>query len=279
VLGDSTLWGYHLAEPDGAVAQLAEERPQRRFLNLSYEGGSVVNSLFALRLVLARGVQPDAVIVNLSSKEFNPEDSSYKRLQPSLERAIDGTFTARDRATLSTLPPPTLGDRLDSAVGSVWALYRQRTDVRVALFGFDDVAGLVTDRIHSLTGETRRYAFAHRPRAEAFLSTYDLEPPGPDNVEAVSLRELRNLLVSHHIPTVAFLTPTNHQLLRNTVDDPGYRSNLRLIAGAMRGAGIRVVDLDGLNVGPHFIDNDHLDADGSRVLATRLARELDTLQR
>ena len=51
------------------------------------------------------------------------------------------------------------------------------------------------------------------------------------------------------------------------------------IASAMRGPGVRVVNLDRLDVGGDFIDNDHLDAAGSRILAARLASELDAVRR
>jgi hypothetical protein len=279
VLGDSALWGYDLPPPAAAVQQLAGLRPRVQLLNLSYEGGSVVNSYFALRRVLASGVHPAAVIVNLNSKEFNASDSAYNRLLPALERTLTPILTAHDRALLKTLPPATLPDRLDAIVSRVWALYRYRIDVRVALFGFDDVAGLVNDRLHRLTGEQARYDRAHQPTADAFLGTYDLDPIAPDNVEAIYLRALRDELVRDRIPAIAFLTPTNQALLAATVDDPGYADNLRAIARMAAGPGIHVIDLDRLNVGPHFIDNDHLDALGSRVLAARLARELDAVVR
>jgi hypothetical protein len=279
VLGDSALWGYHLPAQASAVARLAELRPRRTFLNLSYEGGSVVNSVVALRQVLAHGVRPSAVIVNLNSKEFNTADSAYNRLLPALERAEPAALSARDRTLLKTLPAATLADRLDALVSRVWALYRYRVDVRVALFGFDDAAGLINDRLQHLTGEAARYDRAHRPTADAFLGTYDLDPIAAENVEAVYLHELRDDLVRRHIPTVAFLTPTNPVLLADTVNDPAYADNLKRIAAIVAGPGIRVVDLDRLEPGARFIDNDHLDAAGSGALAARLARELDATVR
>jgi hypothetical protein len=279
VVGDSALWGYELPPREAPVEQLEALRPHDTFLNLSYEGGSIVNSLYALRLVLARGVRPSVVIVNLNNKEFNAADSAYKRLLPALERAVSPQLAARDRALLTTLPAPTLADRLDALVGSVWALYRQRVDVRVALFGQDDFAGLLTAGVHYVTGEQRRYEQSHRPTPAAFLGTYDLDPIAGDNVEEIALRELRDELVREHIPAIAFLTPTNHALLAGTTSDPGYAVNLATIARTMRGPGIDVVDLDRLDVGPHFLDNDHLDAAGARVLALRLAHELDSIRR
>ncbi len=279
VVGDSALWGYELPAEQSAVAQLAARRPQRTFLNLSYEGGSIVNSLIALRLALARGIRPSAVIVNLNSKEFNPLDSAYDRLLPALERDAAPLLTARDRALLATLPPPTFADRLNAAVERVWDLYRHRVDIRVALFGVDDAAGFLTDRLHDLTGETTRAARLHRPTAAAFVATYDLEPLAPGNVELIALRDLHDELVRDHLPAVAFLTPTNHRLLADTVNDPAYAGTLHTIAATLRAPGIRIVDLDALDVGPHFIDNDHLDATGSRILAERLAQALDALPR
>ena len=278
ILGDSTLWGYHLDENEAAGADLGKLRPGTTFLNLSYEGGSIVNSYFALRLALARGVAPAAVIVNLNSKEFNPADSAYKRLQPSLERSVTTLLSDRDRSLLTTLATPTIADRLDAGVAGAWALYRYRVDLRVALFGFDDFTGLVTDRIHRLTGEQMRYDRAHKPTPDAFLGTYNLDPIDASNVELIYLRELRDELTRRHIPAIAFLTPTNHQLVSGT-DDPAYADNLHRIAAALQGPGIRVVDLDRFGAGAHFIDNDHLDAAGSKRLAERLATELDTIRR
>lgn len=279
VLGDSALWEYRLPEGDAPVHELRDLRPHDAFLNLSYEGGSVVNSLFALRLAIARGVRPSAVILNLNSKEFNSADSAYKRLLPALERSETAALTARDRELLTTLPAPSLSDQLDAIVSSVLALYRYRVDVREALFGHDDFAGLITAWIRQLSGEESRYERAHRPTAGEFLGTYNLDPIAADNVEAIYLHQLREELTRNHIPAVAFLTPTNHRLLSGTIDDPAYADNLAYIARAMRGPSIRVVNLDRLDVGPHFIDNDHLDANGSRVLAARLAGELDALRR
>ncbi len=278
IVGDSVLWGYGLDSSDSVVARLAALRPGTAILNLSYEGGSVVNSEFALRLVRACGIRPAAVIVNLNSKEFNPLDSAYDRLQPSLERAGAGLLTPRDRALLKLLPAPAFADRLDAAVASVWDVYRHRVDIRVALFGVDDAATFLSDLVHRFTGETARYERLHRPTPEAFVATYDLEPPAPGNVEAIYLRALRDELARDGTPAVAFLTPTNHALLHDTLDDPAYAENLRRIASAMRAPRIRVVDLDRLDVGPHFIDNDHLDARGSRILAEHLNRELDALR-
>jgi len=279
VLGDSALWGYELPASAAPVERLSALRPKHTFLNLSYEGGSIVNSLYALRLVLARGVRPSAVILNLNNKEFNAADSAYKRLLPALERAVSPQIGPRDRTLLTTLPPPTLADRLDALVGSVWALYRQRVDVRVALFGQDDFAGLLTAGVRYVTGEQQRYERSHRPTPAAFLGTYDLEPIAADNVEEIALRELRDELVRDRIPAVAFLTPTNHRLLADTTSDPGYAANLASIARTMRGPGIDVADLDRLDVGGHFIDNDHLDATGAQMLAQRLACELDGIGR
>ncbi len=278
IVGDSVLWGYDLDATASVAADLAALRPTTPILNLSYEGGSVVNSEFVLRLVRARGIRPAAVIVNLNSKEFNPLDSAYDRLQPALERAGARLITPRDRARLKMLPAPTFADRLDAAVASAWAVYRHRVDIRVALFGVDDAATFMTNLVHRVTGESARYQRLHRPTPDAFVATYDLEPPAPDNVEVISLRALRDELVRDGTPTVAFLTPTNHALLHDTLDDPAYAQNLRRIASIMRGPRIRVVDLDRLDVGNHFIDNDHLDARGSHILAQRLNREVDALQ-
>jgi hypothetical protein len=186
-------------------------------------------------------------------------------------------LASRDRALLALQPPPSFADRLDAAVANVWAVYRQRVDIRVALFGTDDAAGFVLDHLQDVSGERRRAALAHRPTAAAFEGTYDLELPAPDNVEMIYLRALRAELVRERIPALAFLTPTNHRLLAADLDDGIYVQTLAALRSAFEGPGIRVVDLDRLAVADHFLDNDHLDAAGSRILAARLNRDLPAL--
>jgi hypothetical protein len=72
------------------------------------------------------------------------------------------------------------------------------------------------------------------------------------------------------ISVVAFMTPTNHQLLHEYIDIPEYRANGTFLKRLLEGRGVRVLDLDATFPASAFLDNDHLTAAGQQRLATRL---------
>jgi hypothetical protein len=270
VLGDSVLWGYKLPAPEAAATLLASRIAPRPLINLSYEGGSSANSYFMLRYVLSRGIRPSLVVLGVNSKETNEADSAYNRLEPALERDVLPLMDASDRKLLVLSATGGLPIDLEQAVERVWLLYRYRTDIREQLFGTDDASLAFRDLIQRLTGSAALQAADHRPTADKFLGTYDLGPLTSDNVDAKYLKALADLLRSNHIPTVAFLTPTNHQLLADYINAPEYDAKLHALSAILRRDGISVLDLDRSMRGSEFIDNDHLTEKGNEHLATSL---------
>jgi hypothetical protein len=109
---------------------------------------------------------------------------------------------------------------------------------------------------------------------DLFEGTYDLAPLTPKNVGVTFLAKTADLLRSAHIPAVAFLTPTNHALLHDYIDNRQYRANETYLTRLLRNRGVQVVDLDRAVPTADFLDNAHLTVAGQRRLATLLAGAL-----
>jgi hypothetical protein len=270
VMGDSSLWGYKTPASDSAPAVLARLLPAANFVNLSYEGGSPVNSEVLLRYLLQAGVRPRLVVFNVNQKEFNPSDSAFKRLRPSLQVAAEQELTVRDRAELDLQNRSAVNDRLSDLVARLWALYGYRTDLREALFGTDDMATLLTHVAGTLSGYTFRQAQAEAPTAERFLGTYDLTPLDSSNISYQRLVALAALLERAHVPAIGILTPTNHTLLHDYIDNSVYGANVATAARMLRSKGVTTLNLDAAIPAGDFIDNDHLTSEGNRRFAELL---------
>jgi hypothetical protein len=76
------------------------------------------------------------------------------------------------------------------------------------------------------------------------------------------------------IPVLAFLTPTNHLLLHDFIDNTSYEQNGRFLRDTFERSGATVVDLDQRFPARVFIDNDHLRLSGQRMLADVLQRPI-----
>jgi hypothetical protein len=270
VMGDSSLWGYKTPAGDSAPAVLARMLPRANIVNVSYEGGSPVNSEVLLEYLLQAGVRPRLVVFNVNQKEFNPADSAFRRLRPSLQVAAEQELTARDHAELDLPNRSSLNDRLNDLVARIWALYGYRTDLREALFGTDDLATLLTHVAGALSGYTSRQAQAEAPTAERFLGTYDLTPLDASNISYQRLIALASLLARAHLRAVAVLTPTNHTLLHDYIDNSVYAANVATAARMLRSHGVTTLNLDAAIPAAEFIDNDHLTSEGNRHFAELL---------
>jgi len=270
ILGDSSLWGYKIAAIDAAPSVLARTLPSAKIINLSYEGGSPVNSEVLLRYLLRIGVRPRLVVFNVNQKEFNPADSAFKRLRPALQIVAGNELTARDRAELEFQNRSDLNDRLSDLADRIWALYRYRTDLREAFFGTDDMATLLTRFASTLSGSTSRETREEAPTAERFLGTYDLTPLNASNLSYQRLIALASLLEREHIAAIAIATPTNHALLHDYIDNRVYAENIATATRMLLDRGVTTLDLDSAIPADQFIDNDHLTSKGSTHLAALL---------
>ena len=273
VIGDSVLWGYKLPANESVTGQLRRSGLATR--NLSFEGGSPANTYALLRLLLANGVRPRAVLFNVNQKEFNPSDSAYQKVHPSLDALAGRLLTPAERAQLlPTVDRTGIEAKLDGAISAHWRFYALRSDTREALFDQADAAHALDDAVQTASGAKARFEAAHRPTADRFEGTYDLSPLDEHNVSVIFLEKTVALLAHEQVPAVAILTPTNHTLLHEFIDVPQYRKNLAFVRAVLERDGVRVLDLDRNFATAEFIDNDHLTAQGNQHLAEILEPEL-----
>jgi len=266
--GDSAVWGYHVSKQESLGARLAALLVHDQVLNVSIQGGSPVNTYVALTEVLRRGIHPRLVIFNLNLKEFSPEDRSYQRILPALAPAAHQLSAADRRDFLFQEDHQT---RLARAVERIWLLYRYRDDIRQAVFGDADLASRLASAAAALSGRAEREAERNAPTADKYFGAYDLSPLATDNTSLRYTRETLALLRSHNIPTLVYLTPTNHGLLHDTIDAPEYDANLKELMAVVRSYGMRAYNFDRSFPQNAFIDNDHLRAPGLSQLARQLA--------
>ena len=272
VMGDSVVRGYHIRENETAVALLRERFAHYEVINLAFDGGSVTNSELLLRYLLWRGVHPRLVVFNVNMKEFNPADNAYVRIHPALGVAASGVLTETDRHALQFAP---VGGDLNSQLGifmeRCWAFYAYRVDLRMRIFGTDDMASALSDEAAYLAGSAQRKEALHRVTAQRFFATYDLTPLDSTNVAYQRLASLGSTLRRERIPAIAFITPTNHQLLHAYIDNPDYVYNVKQVERLLRSYRVRVSNLDAAIPAQEFIDNDHMTPSGNLRLANLLA--------
>lgn len=272
-LGDSVLWGYKIAPREAAVSRLIAAGVPAR--NLSFEGGSIVNTYALLRSIEAFGGRPSLVVFNVNLKEFNRADSAYATLYPALEKTAWPLLANDERSRLkATQQRATIDAFADDRLSRVWALYGMRSDIRNLLFGDSDAATAFRSFVNRASGEEQRAEAAHRPTPDRFLGTYDLSPLTQANVEVFFLRRIGQLMRSEHVPAIAVLTPTNHVLLHDYIDTPEYDAQLRYAASLLEAYGIRVVNYDRAFGSSDFLDNDHLTARAQATFAERLRKDI-----
>jgi len=252
--GDSVTWGYRLPPAQNAVSLL--EARGCACVNFSLKAGSPPNSYALARLLVADGIRPRAVVVEINQKAFNAADDTYQTLHPGIAALAAPLLTPGDRATLRGIPAGGPRAQLEHALDAVSLLYAMRSDVRETLYGDADTV-----------------AVPH-PTADLFEGTYDLSPLTPNNVGVRYLDATFRTLRAAHVPVVAFMTPTNHALLHEYIDAPQYRANVRYLVALARRDGARVYDWDDAFPGRLFFDNAHLTAEGQRRLAALLAHAL-----
>jgi hypothetical protein len=228
---------------------------------------------------LRDGVRPRLVVFNVNQKEFNPLDSAYRQLHPSVEPLAWSALDRSERASLKPTQSSGSDQALQRIVESTWQLYGMRNDLREWLFGDVDAVHVARGAIERVSGTAARRRAAHRPTAEAFEGTYDLTPLNASDVSFRFLTLVADLLHRNQIPALAILTPTNHVLLHQYIDTPEYAANLRASTILLRSRGIEVLNLDDAFPGTDFIDNDHLNAAGNRASWRRCcARHFSDLQ-
>jgi lysophospholipase L1-like esterase len=278
VLGDSELWGYGVAPADSPVAQLARGLAGTRVTNLAYEAQTPINADFVLRYLLARGVRPRAVLVELNPASFNQTATAYDTLNATLaELTLPGLAEPFDRGKLNDtlLRPASPADRLDRFVAEHWLLYASRVDVHQALFGDADLASALHRRVEPLLQPPLH------PRVAPYAATYDLTPLDTSNVSYAYAEHLFGMLAARHIPAIVVLPPVNHEVLHAYIDNAAYADNLRRVTRLATSYHLTVVNFDGLLDRRYFLDNTHVNRAGAErfahALAPPVARLLDVL--
>jgi hypothetical protein len=254
-LGDSAIWGYSLPPQETALYILQQKGCD--CINLAFKAGSPANYYALARLFARYGVHPHLVVLELNQRSLNPADQTYKSLHPAIAALANPLFTPQDR-TLLDQPVPALGigAMLDRLTASLWRVYSMRADLRALING--DVDALPKQK----------------GTADQFLGTYDLTPLDEKNIGVTYLEKTVELLNEQHIPVVAYLTPTNHALLHEYIDDPAYAANGDYLKRVLQKRGVRVVDLDRAFPTDEFIDNAHLTPAGQQRLAGVLSRDV-----
>src|SRR5438270_1557980 len=245
-LGDSVLWGYRLPVEQTAVSILAAHGCV--CTNLAFKSGNPPNDYALARVFRARGVRPRAVIVEVNQKVLSAADPEYRTLHPAVAALASPYLTGADRAALDV--PAASGGLprgLDGALERAWLLYAMRPDIRAALYHDDD-----TD------------APAPPATAAQYEGSYDLSPLTARNTGVRYLDSSVAALRADGIPVIAFLTPTNHTLLRDYIDSPAYAANGAFLRRLLERRGARVADWDRAFPAREFIDHDHLTAAGQR---------------
>lgn len=280
VLGDSELWGYGLSASEAPVARIARAIPDAAVDNFTFQAQTPINADFVVRYLLAHGVRPRGVLLEVNQGGFNQTAREYDTLNAALaNEALPSLVAPFDRGRLDQGPArrTTLADRIDRFVADRWLLYASRADIHQALFGDADLATALSTRLGPYLQPP-----APPRTAGAYARLYDLTPLDGDNVSYAYLGHALELLAQHGIPVLVLLAPVNHALLHAAIDNRSYAENVRRVEALARAHGARVVNADALVPGDEFLDNTHLNAAGAdrlaRILSPSLRRLLDVLQ-
>jgi len=253
-LGDSVLWGFALEPEQTAVAMLRARGCDCR--NLSFKSSSPPNYYALVRLMERYGVRPKLVVLEVNQAALTRANGAYATLHPALAELAFPLLSEDDRKTLDVQRPSAINAALDRIVSSGWGLYAWRADIRETLAPTPDALP------------------ARAPTADDFYNEYDLTPLDASNVGVRYFEKTADALRANGIPTLAILTPTNHQLLHEYIDGPEYRANVLYLKRLFESRGAKVLDLDRAFPGSDFFDSAHLKPDAQLRFAAMLRSEL-----
>jgi hypothetical protein len=255
-LGDSVLWGYRLKPDQTMVSILASRGCACR--NFAFKNGGPPNYYALTRLMLAAKTHPTAVVLEINQKVFSQLDGGNHSLHPAVETLAAPLLTLSDRALLpASSPSGNAAERtLDRSATSLSLLYAMRSDIRTVLYGEPATSAIAPLNADMLEG------------------TYDLTPLSDSNVSVHFLEKTVQLLRAANIPVIAFLTPTNHALLHDYIDNPEYRANGLFLKQMLEREGVHVLDLDAAFPTQAFLDEVHLTASAQLRLADIISKEL-----
>lgn len=275
-------------------------------------GGSHAADLYAALRQLEAEVpagRPLLLVLNTNIIFFSRRHATPPMLYPCLYRYLQGDLASDQASDLTsdlTIGPALRAQlRLPAPPGRVeewltgWLtrhvyLYQQRRRLNEALFG-----GIPRE---TLRERARLWALSLRARllgtgagaaedpnrswserglsAAQYSADYDVIPfTSPEAVNYQMTQRLARRLAGSAWPALVFLTPQNHGLLGALVDNDRYRQASAGILAVFTGAGVRARSYDGQIPHRTFMDLDHLNAEGNRLLAAQLAEDLAPLLR
>jgi lysophospholipase L1-like esterase len=230
--------------------------------------------------------------------------SSQRHRQPAMAFPCLAEWLGEDgelRARLG-LPPPPSGvlERSERSLGELLTrnlyLFQQRRRVSERLFGEENgsmpprqaLRERLTElgrRIHgSPARPTEDAAYRNRPWSERGLSPahyrahYDLVPPGtPEATNQLASARTARFLAEHPGLDVRVIEiPQNHALVGRWTGSAAYSALQQQTAERFTAAGTKVLRYDRTPAlrSEHFLDLDHLTAEGNRALAALLAADL-----
>lgn len=230
--------------------------------------------------------------------------SSQRHRQPAMAFPCLAEWLGEDgelRARLG-LPPPPSGvlERADRALGAFLTrnlyLFQQRRRVSERLFGEESGAMPPRQALRERTTELARriHGSPERPREDAahrnrpwserglspelFRAHYDLVPPGTPEAtnQLASARTARFLAENPGLSVRVIEIPQNHALVGRWTGSAAYSALQEQTAARFTAAGTKVLRYDRTPAlrSEHFLDLDHLTAEGNRALAALLAADL-----
>jgi hypothetical protein len=257
----------HLRTPDGAEPLV---------FNYAMVGSSTVHELTLLRRLLAEGIRPHVVVIEVLPLGLNNADPIESQL--AVERLAWGDLRRIRRDCehpgdlygrwLEIELAPCYAHRfcLLSCYAPKWLANQHRQDVFWTAL---EPNGFLPSSLSTVdVSAQRRLIGVARQRCQAFLRDFQIGPV-PDR----SLRELLALCRDQGIAAALVLLPETHEF--GSWYPPGARETVRTYAEHVgRQFGVPVVDASGWVPDDDFLDPHHLLVQGARVYTERLGREL-----
>lgn len=313
LLGDSVLAsdqnaeGERLADllPQAVSAQFSQNavwaHKRVRVFSYSKSAARAADQWAAIEILVDRlgrtpkGLRDVVVVVGTNplffSRRFSAESMNYPCLsyrfadRPELQQQLGLPIT--DRGLWGT------SDAVLGKLGSRLYLFQQRRRIAEHLFGGPIRPFLrqkLTDGFRKLQGrkeatvsaETRNLPWFRRVfEPDSFVAHYDFVPQdSPRAWNWLATRKLFAYLGSQlTFPVLVMVTPHNHFLAGPLAETESYQLLHKQLAELARAQNIRFADYDQNPAlrSEHFIDIDHENLDGNRVLAGLLAKDIAAL--
>ncbi|MCZ7585915.1 MAG: hypothetical protein M5R36_22750 [Deltaproteobacteria bacterium] len=285
-VGDSVIQGQHLADGETVPVQYAGAA-NAPAVNLGLTAAKTPDFFFLTGRLPSR---PGAtVIYNVNYKNFCAYDLSVPlRFRDLFDPALARTVAPDLRDALNA---PENDPASASVVRRHWFLLRHRDWVNAALFGghprqqikgyVDQIAarGLGSAWRHLLQSKTETPATRKDWPArsvEILRSYYRAMPLNDTNAVFRMIGPTARLARDRQFQPVFFANPMNRALLDRfqAIDWALYGDNVLRVRQAVETGGGVFFDYTNLLAPRHFVDNDHVTAEGARLLAGRLYRDI-----